>query len=100
MAPTGFTVTTERLDEASQFIKDKTSQYNTDITKLYSELDAMTSNEWRGVASETFKARIDSYHDEFNNLKTILDQFADNLKVKSQNYVSTENNVASAAQSI
>ena len=36
MAPTGFTVTTERLDEASQFIKDKTSQYNTDITKLYS----------------------------------------------------------------
>ncbi len=96
----GFTVTTERLDEAAQYIKDKTSQYNSDITKLYSELDAMTSTQWRGTASDTFRAKIEGYREEFNQLKSALDQYAEAVLTKSKNYVNTENSVTSAAQGL
>lgn len=96
----GFTVTTERLDEAANYIKDKTSQYDSDIKKLYSEIEAMTSSQWKGVASETFRAKIESYRGEFEQLKTILDQYAENLLTKSKNYTSTENSVTSAAQNL
>jgi len=96
----GFTVTTERLDEAAQYIKEKTAQYNSDITKLYSELEAMTSNQWKGVASDAFRSKIESYREEFNQMKSILDQYAENMLTKSKNYVNTENNVTNAAQSL
>jgi len=96
----GFTVTTERLDEAANFIKEKTAQYNSDIAKLYSELEAMTSAQWKGVASETFRAKIESYRGEFEELKTVLNQFADTLTTKSKNYSSTENSITNAVSSL
>ena len=95
-----FTVTTERLDESAGYIRDKTTQYNNDINKLYSELEAMTSSAWTGVASETYRSKIEGYKGEFEQLRTTLNNFADLLGNEAKNYVSTENNITSAAQSL
>lgn len=100
MATNGFTVTTEKLDEAAQQIKDRTAQYASDIQKLYMELEAMTANQWKGVASETLRAKIEGYREEFEKLRTCLEQYADNVLTKSKNYSATEDSITSAAQSI
>ena len=94
----GFTVTTERLDEAAQYIKDKTERYNSDVQRLYSETEAMTSTMWKGVASETYRTKLESYRGDFESMKSALNQFAENLLVKSKNYIGTENNTTNAAQ--
>lgn len=97
---TGFTVITERLDEAATYIKEKTMQYNTDIQKLYSEADGLTSSAWTGVASDTFRQKLESYRSDFDALKTSLTQFADALSTKSGNYTKTENSVTSNASAL
>lgn len=96
----GFTVTTERLDDAAAYIKDKTAQYNTDITKLYSESESLTAGAWKGVASDTFRSKLESYRGDFEELKSMLDKFADVLTKQAKNYDTTETNVTSNAQGL
>lgn len=97
---TGFTVTTERLDEASAYIKEKTTQYNTDVQKLYSEAEGLTASAWTGVASDTFRQKLESYRSDFEALKSSLTQFAEALATKSGNYSKTETNITSNASAL
>lgn len=97
---TGFTVTTERLDEAANRIQEKTENYGRDIEKLYSEANSLTSGAWTGIASEEFRKKLESYRGEFDSLKTSLTQFSEDLKTQSVNYNKTEDNVASSARAL
>ena len=96
----GFTVTTERLDDAAKYIKDKTDQYNTDITKLYSESESLTAGAWTGVASQEFRSKLESYRGDFEALKSELNKFADVLKKQAENYKRTEDAVANNARAL
>lgn len=93
-----FSVKTESLDEAACYIKDETKQYNNNITKLYSETQAMTTSAWKGVASQEFRTKLESYRKEFEELGKELDKFADTLKIQAKNYSTTETNITNAAK--
>ena len=93
-----FSVKTESLDEAARYIKDETQKYNNNIKKLYSEAQAMTTSAWKGIASQEFRTKLESYRKEFEELGKELDKFADALKTQSKNYSTTETNIANAAR--
>ncbi len=95
-----FSVDTADLGKTAQHIKDKTEQYNKDITRLYSELEAMTTTQWKGVASETYRERLNGYKEEFTKLHSLLTTFAESLLTKKANYESTETSIKDAASSL
>lgn len=97
---TEFIVTTERLNEAANHIQEKTNSYNSDIQKLYSEANSLTSGAWTGIASDEFRKKLESYRSEFDSLKSNLLQFSDALKEKANNYDKTEDNVANNARAL
>lgn len=96
----GFTVTTEQLDKAANEIKNKTAQYDADVKRLYTEVENLASAQWKGIASDAFRAKVEGYRPDFEELKTALEQFAESLLTKSKNYSNTENALTSAAQSL
>ncbi len=93
-----FSVKTENLDEAARYIKDETKKYNNNITKLYSEAQAMTTSAWKGVASQEFRTKLEGYRKEFEELGKLLDEFSETLKTQAKNYSTTETNIANAAK--
>jgi len=90
-------VTTERLESSALFIEEKTSQYNSEWAKLYSELQNLRSSQWQGIASETFNSKLEGYRNDFEELSRILISYAEFLKSAANNYKSTEEQLKEAA---
>lgn len=93
-------VTTEKLEKAAEGILEKTSRYNAEYTKLYTELQSLKSAQWQGIASDAFNAKLDSYRNTFEQLETVLKDFAEGLKIRARNYNDTENAVKDAADAL
>lgn len=96
----GFTVTTEKLDEAVKIIEEKTSRFDADIKKLYSEAESLTSSAWKGTASQAFLTRVKSYQGDFDQFKASLKQYGEKITQKSINYRNTEEELTSSAGNI
>lgn len=99
MANNAWAVTTEKLKTSAGVIKDKTARYNAEYTKLYTELQSLKSAQ-KGIASDTFIAKLDSYKSTFEQLETVLKTFAEGLETRAKNYEDTENAVKDAADSL
>lgn len=100
MANKTWVATTEKLKTSAGVIKDKTAQYTSEYTKLYTELQGLKSAQWQGIASDAFNAKLDSYKSTFEQLETVLKTFAEGLETRAKNYEDTENAVKDAADSL
>ena len=97
MANTEWEVTTEKLRTSAAAIQDKTTKYNAEYTKLYTELQNLRSNQWKGVASDAFNTKLEGYRDTFVELENVLKKFAEGLLSIAQNYEETEERIRSTA---
>ena len=75
-------------------VEDKISDWNQAVTKIYSlasEMDAM----WDGTANDAFNTRFDQDRTKFEKLATVMSEYATTIKTVAQNYMTTEEEVAS-----
>lgn len=100
MAANAWAVTTEQLTTTSTNIKDETVKFKTAYEQLATEVQGLKSSAWQGTASDTFNSKIDQYQATFQQLETVLNQFADALATKASNYEKTETAIADAAGSL
>jgi len=74
-------------------IRELTNQFNMQQTDLFNEgreLDGM----WEGDANESFNMRLRADEPRFNELFTVLGQYADTLRESADDYARTENMIA------
>lgn len=90
-------VTTERLESSAAVIEEKTSNYNTEWEKLYTELQNLRSSQWQGIASETFNTKLEGYKNDFQEMSKVLLSYAEFLKSAATNYRNTEESLKDAA---
>lgn len=90
-------VTTERLESSATVIEEKTAKYNTEWTKLYTELQNLRSAQWQGIASETFNTKLEGYKNDFQEMSKVLLSYAEFLKSAATNYKNTEDSLKDAA---
>ena len=69
---TEWAVTTERLTESAAIIEEKTAKYNEEWAKLYAELESLKSSKWKGIASDMFNERLESYRNDFQEMSKCL----------------------------
>lgn len=92
-----WSVTTERLVSSANVIEEKTAKYNSEWSKLYTELQNLKSSQWQGIASDTFNAKLEAYRNDFEALAKVLLNYATYLKTAADNYVKTEETLKDAA---
>lgn len=93
-------VTTENLVSSAGKIEDKTSSYNSEWGKLYTELQSLKSAQWQGIASDTFNAKLEAYRNDFEEMSKVLLEYALYLRTAADNYVKTEEAIKDAASNL
>ncbi len=95
-----WSVTTERLVSSANVIEEKTAKYNSEWAKLYTELQALKSSQWQGIASDTFNSKLEAYRNDFEEMSKVLLNYATFLKNAAENYAKTEESLKDAASSL
>lgn len=98
MAGAIFKVETADLRKSAQLIEDRTTRYDAEWAKIYSEIASLRV-EWQGQSSEQFNKQIEAYRNDFQELATVLRSYADFLKTTADRIEKTEDAIkGSAAQ--
>lgn len=97
---TEWAVTTERLTESAAIIEEKTAKYNEEWAKLYAELESLKSSKWKGIASDMFNERLESYRNDFQEMSKVIEAYAAFLRSAADNYAKTEESLKDSASSL
>ena len=93
-------VTTERLVASANVIEEKTTKYNAEWAKLYTELQNLKSTQWQGIASDTFNSKLEAYRNDFEEMSSVLMSYVEFLRTTAENYVKTEEAVKDSANTL
>ena len=90
-------VTPETMTQIASSIEGKIGEWNQAVQKIYqlaAEMDVM----WDGTANDAFNARFASDKTKFQQLATVMAEYAKAIKTAAQNYVTTEQEVKTIVQ--
>ena len=90
-------VTPETMVTLANGVEEKIADWNQAVTKIYQlkqEMDAM----WDGTANDAFNARFEEDRTKFEQLSTIMSEYATAIKTAAQNYMTTEEEVTAIVQ--
>lgn len=96
MAGNKFTIETSELRRSAQLIEDKTSRYDAEWAKIYSEIASLRV-EWQGQSSDTFNKQIEGYRNDFQELSKVLNSYAEFLIKTAESTEKTEDAINSSA---
>lgn len=96
MAKNGMKVETTELRNSAQQIEDKTSRYEAEYAKIYSEIANLRVN-WKGQSSDIFNKQLEGYRNDFEELSKILRGYSEFLKATAERIDRTENALKDAA---
>ncbi len=90
-------VTPDQMITLANGVEDKISEWNQAVSKIYqlkADMDAM----WDGTANDAFNARFEEDRPKFDQLASIMAEYATAIKTAAQNYMNTESEVTSIVQ--
>lgn len=96
----GWSATTESIKNSAERVKELTSKYETEYEKLYTEVDSLRSAKWKGMASDTFNSKLESYRESFNNLRDVMNGYYEFLIEAANHYEETEERIKEAANTL
>jgi WXG100 family type VII secretion target len=89
-------VTPEELRSAAQKIESLSADYETQYNSLYREMDSMESA-WQGKDNVSYIEQIRGFKDDFENMKSLMDQYATFLRNSAKAYDDTQNAITEEA---
>ena len=92
-------VTPEQLESTAGRIEGLAADYKTQYDQLYSETNAMAST-WSGKDNVAFTDQIAGFKDDFENMHTLMLNYADFLRKSAKAYRDTQDTVVSEARKL
>lgn len=92
-------VDTDQMRAVGQRVEQAKERYNGAVQKLYNSVQAMQAN-WQGEDNQAYTDQIMGFQNDFTNMSTLLQQYADFLKNTATAYAETQDNVASDARAL
>lgn len=92
-------VTPEQLESTAGRIEALAADYKTQYDQLYSETNAMAST-WSGKDNVAFTDQIAGFKDDFENMHTLMLNYADFLRKSAKAYRDTQDTVVSEARKL
>ena len=75
-----FAVDMTKMDELSDFLKNKADAIPDETEKIYSDIDNMGNSAWQGDSYNAFKTGTDSYKAALGTLPQVVQVFSEALK--------------------
>jgi WXG100 family type VII secretion target len=97
MAAPGFHVTTEDLRRSSNVLNDKTSRYEAEYQKIYSEITNLRV-QWQGQSSDSYNSQLEGYRNDFQELAKVLKDYSQFLVSTADKYEAVERKNTEDAQ--
>jgi WXG100 family type VII secretion target len=90
-------VTPSELRGVATKIRTQAEDYAKQYTQLFSDVDGM-ANAWKGKDNTAFTNQIKGFLDDFQSMKTLLEEYATFLDKSANAYEQTQDEITSAAQ--
>jgi len=92
-------VTPEVLEQTAGKIEGIAADYEAQYNKLYGETDALATA-WQGKDNIAFKEQIDGFKDDFQQMKQLMDQYAQFLRQAAQQYRDTQDTIVTEVKKL
>jgi len=92
-------VTTENLTAASDRITATADEYRATYERLYSEVENM-ANAYSADSNTAFTNQINGFKDDFQNLASLMKDYAAFLRQAAMNYERVESDIISQARNL
>lgn len=92
-------VTPEQLESTAGRIESLAGDYKTSYDQLYSETNAMAST-WNGKDNTAFVKQIEGFKEDFENMHTLMLNYAEFLRKSAKAYRDTQETVVSEARKL
>lgn len=89
-------VTPEELRNVATKVRSQAEEYARQYTQLFSDVDGM-ANVWQGKDNTTFTHQIKGFMDDFQKMRTLLEEYAAFLEKSAAAYEQTQDELTSAA---
>ncbi len=89
-------VTPQELTSTAIQIERLSGEYAQLYTALFSDVNALQTA-WQGKDNQAFTRQIEGFRNDFENMKALMDEYAEFLKNAATNYTITQDNVTEAA---
>lgn len=92
-------VTPGELETAASKIEGLAADYETQYKTLYSKTDSL-ANTWKGEDNQAFVNQIAEFKPDLQNMKQLMDSYADFLRKAAKSYRDTQDAVTSQARTL
>lgn len=92
-------VTPTELRTAASKIREQLEDYTTQYTKLFSHVDDMAAA-WQGKDNTAFTTQINATLENFQSMKSLLEEYATFLEKSAQTYEDTQTQLTTAAKQL
>ncbi len=89
----------KELEKAAANIESMAADYESYYTSLYGEVDSMAAV-YQGADSDAFINQIKGFQDDFQNMKTLMMQYAEFLRNAAKLYTETQQDRVTQAQQL
>lgn len=93
-------VTPENLRAQAGKVDDRAQEYYSAYQSLLSEVDTLTSTDWKGEDAEAFLAKVRDFEPDFNKMKELMGEYANFLRRAAQNYTDAQSNIKNTIQGL
>ncbi len=93
-------VTPENLTAQAAKVDNKAAEYYKEYQALLSEVETLTSTDYRGEDAEAFLAKVRDFEPDFNKMRELMEQYASFLRQAARNYADTQANVKNTIQGL
>lgn len=94
-------VTTESMRSLASKIENLASEYQTLYTnQLYGTVASDVKKAWIGVDADAVINRLEGFHNDFDNIVKVLNQYVEHLRKAAQNYDDQQEQLRQAANNL
>lgn len=93
-------VDTEALRKAATNVDKMAEDYERTYRNLLNNVQTFTSADWTGDDANAFKEKVFDFQDDLNNMKSLMNEYANTLRTFATNYEDTQRKITQQAQSM
>ncbi len=94
-------VTTESMRSLASKIENLASEYQTLYTnQLYGTVASDVKKAWIGVDADAVITRLEGFHNDFDNIVKVLNQYVEHLRKAAQTYDDQQEKLRQAANTL
>ena len=94
------TATYADMKKAASDIDNLAESYETDYQKFLSEVETLTTTDWKGTDADAFRTKVSEFRDDFAKMKQLMNDYATFIRQTAIEYENTQNHVKQQASTL